>query len=106
MKSVEHSSNSVSGDAKGYDIHQIQCLCAGNYRTFSKFRASWVPDRARVFEEITFRVSFRCFFGGFGPLGEGRIRTVRCDEACLAGASLQAFLAGSARASPPSERGE
>ena len=98
---MKHSTNSMSGDAKGCDIHQIQAPGAGKCRTFIKFRASGLPDRARVFEEITFRVSFRCFFGRFGLLGEGRIRTVRCDEACLAGASFQAFLDGSAQVSAP-----
>ena len=99
--SVEHSSNSMFADAKGCDIRQFQAPGAGKCRTFINFRASCLPDRARDIEQINFRLSFLCFFGGFGPLGERRITTVCCDEACLAGASFQAFLDGSARASAP-----
>ena len=104
--SVEHSSNLVFADAKGCDIRQFQAPGAGKCRTFIKFRASCLPDRARDIEQITCRVSFRGFFGGFGALGEGRITTVCCDGACLAGASFQAFLDGSAQVSAPWERGE
>ena len=74
-KTVEHSSNSVPGDAKGFDIHQIQAPGAGKCRTFIKFRA-WVresvehssnsgPRGSLIGQESSRKLLFGCRFGVF-----------------------------------------
>ena len=74
-KSVKHSTNSMSGDAKCYDIHQIQAPGAGKCRTFIKFRA-WVresvehssnsgPRGSLIGQESSRKLLSGCLFGVF-----------------------------------------
>ena len=75
-ESVEHSSNSGPGCGIVLNIHQFQSLGApwsckrhrGNFLSGVFF----LPDRAGDIEQMTCRVSFRCFLEGFGSRGERR----------------------------------